>query len=280
VKKSQKLAALAELTARGLNTPKVLDLIQLKALHPSDEVYLRGRKSDPRLNRRMTVDEALVTITQISGEADQSELPIIEANPPPEISGVMYVAADRRAYIELVIGHLSTLLHRGECLTRVHLDTMRRSAKIIHCKQSTIVRQTVKGLEASPNELKPNAEQLRITLRSLCRAHAMCSPCEMLEWFQSPDGSLVFIDLKQSVRNSDYLELFKETISAGKASQRTSLEWCTFGNFQQGYADLPHTPFYSIVRDEALLSHFFTTRCQIPKVIEFQSVPTPETMLI
>jgi len=267
------VGAYDRIDAWKLPRPRIVDVRDLGSLPPEAIVYLRGPKFIAFLNRRCLVSEVIEPsfiekLLEVEGLS-------IEVSPDSTFGGTALLF-ESELYVESVQGHVSSLLHGGQCSMRTRRALV--SGETLHREshQEYMVVQSVSGSAASSNVPPASSlffeaiETVADILSSLRREEGRLEPI-LFEWMWTSDGRPVFIDCKDRDIAPWYSRL--DDIVKGEVGivestvSSASVEVCMIRDYCSSFG-ICWPPFHARVRSQALLSHFFTYTASVPRVIE------------
>lgn len=265
--------AYARIDAWQLPRPRVVDISELSSLPPETRVYVRGPKSNILLNRRCLVESLIVP--EVLSRLTESEGLTIEVSPDLAFGGAALLCGPN-LYLESVYGHISSLLHSGQCSMRSLKN--RASGEILHhpVRQEFLIAQSLPRstlLHCVPDETTVLCSVVQSVANSLSvlGEEEQCFAPLLFEWMWTTDGELVFIDCK-NLEHAQWHHKLSGIVRGNpgivEATVLSSLvEVCLIRDFCSDFTwNLP--PFYARVTSQALLSHFFTYTSSVPRIIE------------
>jgi hypothetical protein len=256
-----------------LPRPKVIEMDDLSSLSLDTCVYLRGPKDNSSLNRRCLIRDLLDP--SVVDRLHESEGLTIEVSPDSAFGGAALLCGFD-LYIETVHGHVSSLLHAGQCAMRSLRSTV--SCETLHypTRQDFMVSQGVPRSVVlydvpSETEMLCSAIDSVANLLSELREKEHRYEPILFEWMFTGDGKPLFVDCKDLI-DSDWHRWFGSIIKGEpgivEATVAPSLvEVCLIRDFCSAFRSAV-PPFHARVTSQALLSHFFSYTASSPRIIE------------
>lgn len=265
--------AYSRIDAWRLPRPAVIEVSDLALLPGDTTVYVRGPKGIPLLNRRCHVADLLEF--EVIGQLAEVKGITIEISPESVFGGAALLFGTE-VYVETVYGHVSSLLHSGQCALRSHRVLVSNDTRHRETRQEYMVSQNASGSVTSYSV--PVAEGLLfrvadavLEVLSDLRGRELRLDPILFEWMWSSSGALAFIDCKDQASAgwhfsletavSDRAAVIESTVSASLVEVCVIRDFCSY--FKENWP-----PYHARVRSEALLSHFFTYTASVPRIIE------------
>ena len=256
-----------------LPRPRVIGRGELELLSAETSVYLRGPKDDTFFNRRCAVSDLLDPA--VIGRLSSDERITVEIS-PDSVSGGAALLLDSELYIETVHGHVSSLLHAGQCSLRSYRTLANGETR--HCKahQEFMFAQSVSdglvlhSVPRSPDTPYSAAETIANLLSNLREKEQLVDPI-MFEWMWTAEGTPLFVDCKDIRRcqwHNGLVGIIEGDVGVIESTVSPSLiEVCMVRDYCSAFKEI-WPPFHARVRSQALLSHFFTYTVSVPRLIE------------
>ena len=267
------------IAALGLNHPSLYTPNELRALDPNLGVFVRGSKSNPRLNQRYRVAD-LLNWTEFPELLSRGELTTIERSPSVQYGGATITNQQGQTYLEIAVGHTSGLLQHGYCAARFLFRATEGDfiqSRFEH--QYDQIRQDFGRLTSLAVGVRDNSKLTLIAsaVQSLL-AKSIPKPdlnaTIMTEWIYSNEYGVEFVDYKcaQSfawAHEPTRIFLQRPIVIENTIDADEDVELCMIRDYCSSFREVPQPHhFIARVQNEALLSHFFTYTVASSRIIE------------